>query len=534
MPDQAGTLERLAVQLGRAVGQLAVNLDDGHALETFAALGVRFPAGFLNEQAITPARSTAAGAADAVDSATAVLADTIRTGTPAAIVAAGTALLTGVGSTFTAVDALGDQIRRHGAALPGIDQQQVDELTSGLRRKLFDQVLVAAADRASPVTAAFLLLTGIIDRVHHAGDPANPAKPEYEEVRVRFDQLIPLLTDPAGRLRARYGWGDPASDGVALLNGLHDALALMGLPALLTPEAAAPPRLRSLDFELTPANGGLDVSLPAALSDHTDVTSKLGKPGWKLAIKADWDSAAGSSVEMRAPLTITGARGDSAQVVLSATPETPIVLLGQAGGSRLEVAKLELGASVEFDDAGATPVLGGRLISGKLVIDTSQADGFVAKVFSGVTLEAGFETGFRFDPGQGLQFAGTGGIEIELPVHAELGPAEVHAVHLAARFGGGRVPIELSTDFSVRLGPIEASVERVGLLAELSFPDGGGNLGPARLDFAFKPPGGAGLTVNAGVVTGGGFLAFDPDRGEYGGAGSSRRGCPTSATGSRC
>jgi hypothetical protein len=44
-----------------------------------------------------------------------------------------------------------------------------------------------------------------------------------------------------------------------------------------------------------------------------------------------------------------------------------------------------------------------------------------------------------------------------------------------------------------------------------------GNLGPVDLVQKFKPPTGVGLSVDAPVVTGGGFLRFDPARQEYSG-----------------
>ena len=52
----------------------------------------------------------------------------------------------------------------------------------------------------------------------------------------------------------------------------------------------------------------------------------------------------------------------------------------------------------------------------------------------------------------------------------------------------------------------------------VSFPPGGGNLGPVDLGFAFKPPNGVGISIDAGVVSGGGFLYIDSARGEYAGA----------------
>ncbi len=58
----------------------------------------------------------------------------------------------------------------------------------------------------------------------------------------------------------------------------------------------------------------------------------------------------------------------------------------------------------------------------------------------------------------------------------------------------------------------------MGLLCNFSFPKGGGNLGPANASFAFKPPTGVGLSVDAGIIAGGGFLYIDTEHGQYAGA----------------
>ncbi len=67
------------------------------------------------------------------------------------------------------------------------------------------------------------------------------------------------------------------------------------------------------------------------------------------------------------------------------------------------------------------------------------------------------------------------------------------------------------------LGPIQASVDRIGLAAHLSFPISGGNLGPADLAISFKPPNGLGIAIDVGVAAGGGYILFDPDKGQYAG-----------------
>jgi hypothetical protein len=62
---------------------------------------------------------------------------------------------------------------------------------------------------------------------------------------------------------------------------------------------------------------------------------------------------------------------------------------------------------------------------------------------------------------------------------------------------------------------VTAVVENVGLRSDVRFRPG--NLGPADLDITFKPPNGLGLAIDAPVVSGGGFLQFDPEKGEYSG-----------------
>src|SRR5207249_228782 len=99
------------------------------------------------------------------------------------------------------------------------------------------------------------------------------------------------------------------------------------------------------------------------------------------------------------------------------------------------------------------------------------------------------------------------------------GPIEIQSVYLSAGVSNTGIPIELSGAFKASLGPLQASVDRIGVHADLSFPEGGGgNLGPAQFDVRFKPPTGVGLSVDAGIVSGGGFLYVDSARGEYAGA----------------
>jgi hypothetical protein len=140
-------------------------------------------------------------------------------------------------------------------------------------------------------------------------------------------------------------------------------------------------------------------------------------------------------------------------------------------------------------------------------------------LLAGVRLESGFDTGLSWSPSQGAQFTGSAALEIAIPSHVTLGPLEILSLYLrAALAADGAIPVELSGGFKATLGPLTASVDRLGAIATFKFPPGGGNLGPADVAFSFKPPNGVGLAIDAGVVKGGGFLYLDFENGEYAGA----------------
>ncbi|RSS63481.1 DUF6603 domain-containing protein, partial [Streptomyces sp. WAC06614] len=425
-------------------------------------------------------------------------------------------------------------LRASGPTLPGISQQQVDELATDLETKL-SKLSLARAMNASPLMAAWYTLFGVLEWTFHPGEPAtDPTRPPYEQLDLYLERLLPSLLDPAGQLRERYGWGTAALDAAKLLAVLEIVLTRVGLPALFVPATATtPPLLQALAVDLTPTADGAGLDVEVVLRGEGEVTRPVEglRPGVTGTVGVGGTLPTGARGELRPSFALRIAPPAPDRPVelllsvrLESRPGQPIVLLGQAGGSRLEIdafsvaAGLALTADPATGHAHGAPLAEASLSGGRLIIDASSGDGFVSSVLAGGRLEAGFELGLAFAPDTGLRFTGSGGLEVQIPVHLALGPVEIHTVLLAARLGGGSVPVELSAGFTAALGPVTAAVERMGVVAEFSLPPGGGNLGPAQLDFAFKPPSGIGLLVDAGVVTGGGYLYADPDRGEYAGA----------------
>src|SRR6185436_9038336 len=66
---------------------------------------------------------------------------------------------------------------------------------------------------------------------------------------------------------------------------------------------------------------------------------------------------------------------------------------------------------------------------------------------------------------------------------------------------------------------LNAVVENIGLGVDFALVnDRSGNAGPLDVALRFKPPKGVGLSLDTGVVKGGGYLFFDFDKEEYAGA----------------
>ncbi len=86
------------------------------------------------------------------------------------------------------------------------------------------------------------------------------------------------------------------------------------------------------------------------------------------------------------------------------------------------------------------------------------------------------------------------------------GPFELQLINFGLDPQGGsfsKLAVEMSASFGVSLGPFAASVDRLGVLLQLDL--GGGT----PITFALKPPNGIGLSLDAGIVKGGGYLSVD-------------------------
>ena len=195
----------------------------------------------------------------------------------------------------------------------------------------------------------------------------------------------------------------------------------------------------------------------------------------------------------------------------------PALLIGSRNGTRLEIGDLvisgEADLTIEKQDFGVLF----EALSSAFIIARGEGDSFLQQVLPKDPVPVNFDLAVGWSNRRGLYFRGSAGLEVVLPVHLDLFGLRVESVYIALKATAHGLVATAATTARVQLGPVVANVDRMGLDAKFSFPESGGNLGPVNVALDFKPPSGLGLRIDAGPVTGGGFISLDYAKGRYAG-----------------
>ena len=426
---------------------------------------------------------------------------------------------------------------------------------AGLGRDLADVLLTVEMSARHPVLRSVLALVALLDAAEdHDPRPAvlqdgHIVRDEFRVDHYHFDRLADLVHDPAAALRAEYG---NTLETKADANAMADRLFPRFVRLLRQLGVSCRYGINPADSDLLgDAVPFLDHALIVYATDPLDGVS--AEAGAVFIISAAEQGDLGLVIQPFGELSSTTTVGawllelsltagvnllavgrhgltllaDAAAAEVTGTitltlpvpDEGPGFVFGSPDGSHLAISGVKLQVGTSLSDARQSLALSAGVTSAELVLDPRDWDGFVASVLPSDGVNATFALGVAWSNETGLTLHGSGGLEATFPVDLSIGGITLPSVHLGIQAGDAGLTAEASASLLAEFGPITALVDRLGLSAVLvGRPDRDGNLGPVDLSFGFKPPTGAGLSVNAGAVTGGGFLSFDPDRGEYAGA----------------
>jgi hypothetical protein len=438
-------------------------------------------------------------------------------------------------------------------ALRRLEQQGPLAALEGLGRELVDLLLMAFLESRTPaVRPAAALLTLLEPAEERQGNEpivqgGRLVRDTYRLDRWHADRLPALLKDPLAVLRAEYGNAmQTAADAHAMAEKLFPRLVrllrALGVTcrygfdpddAVVLGDAAplvAHALIVYVDDPLygAAAESGIVLSLSAAdqgdlglvISPFGTIAVQGSAGPWKIAaaLTAGIDVVAWGrhGVTLLASPGTIEAKG-SASATLATSDALPAYVIGQPDGARIEVDGARLGFDVTLSDAHASLAVSADVLAAALVIAPGNGDEFLASLLPSEGLRTEFDLGLAWSSDKGLTLRGSAGLEATVPVGLSVAGVSLLSLHVALQARDGDVRAEVSASLSASIGPVRALLDRVGIEGALSFPQGGGNLGVVDLDFGFKAPSGVGLSIDAGPVVGSGFLAFDPERGEYAG-----------------
>ena len=258
------------------------------------------------------------------------------------------------------------------------------------------------------------------------------------------------------------------------------------------------------------AAGGLGGSLeinpgpPSAIKAALSLAVNQSKPIDGTSVTLGLTGSAGVAVLV--PVVPPGAVQVSGDYALG------IQLKRSKANGALVIGSDELGVKLSIGELGISMLLKNGAPALQFFAHDARAtirpsDGFL-KLILGDGIEVGLDVTAEADVAGKLRLVNGTGLHASLPVPTlPTGPFQLQLINLGLDPIGGsfaHLQVEVSASFGVELGPFAGTVDRLGVLLDLDVKNAG-----HPISFAFKPPNGIGLSLDAGVIKGGGYLSVD-------------------------
>jgi hypothetical protein len=520
-------IAKLGASLARMLGEVGTFTVD---LDT-EGLGFQMPDAIVTDINVQVAGKALASGGDILREAAGKLDTAAISGNDAQLTAALATLVNGLHLFLNAAKQLVDRIDAKAASLPEPERSAAKAFAQMMARKVIDSLIITFLEQQRPRLAFLLKLLGLIDwRVIELSGEPNEARHIRKDIRL--ERIKGLFNDPAGHFANVWGWGTAAFDPSELLSSVlafyHEEATIKfgrsGADAFLQ----RGPFRWSRDSLVAPPGLRLDIS--ADVKHNFDQRVPLSAK-WGMDFKSSLALGGGAIFRLKPPFEFSvepkagTASGAASFMVNRNATARGLSIIGGNDLIRLTAENVGLGAeltvgAITSGRVTIEPGVSAELKALTLSLGSAGSDNFLASLLAGADIKGVFDIGLHWTLEKGLMVKGAGGLEITIPMHQSLGIATFDTLYIILKIrDDGLFALETSAGIKGQLGPLAASVERMGANVTLGFSDGAdGNLGPINLDLAFKPPNGVGLSLDVGIIKGGGFLSLDVDKGEYAGA----------------
>jgi len=275
----------------------------------------------------------------------------------------------------------------------------------------------------------------------------------------------------------------------------------------------------AVSFSLSPANRG-DLGLVVIPSGNFNFTQTLDKWLVQAKLSAGIEGFAIGKDDITL-LASTETSSFDASLTVHKMPETenaPAVLWGSTDGSHLQIGALLASAAINYSNKVFAFDLFAQALTSSIKISPSDGDGFINSILPAEGINLDFDFGLGWSNQSGLYFKGSVGSEAVFPIHKTiLDTLVIEQLYLRFLAKDSALQFESSLDFRVKIGPVDATVNNVGIKSVINDLGETGNIGFGNLSLGFAPPKGIGIQVKSEIITGGGFLELDFDNHRYAG-----------------
>ncbi|MEA2325590.1 MAG: hypothetical protein QOE68_549, partial [Thermoanaerobaculia bacterium] len=343
------------------------------------------------------------------------------------------------------------------------------------------------------------------------------AKAASDAIFAPLAELADLLATQLTRhtdthIRALYGRDAPPIAGAPVANAIFERTLVF--PVTAHDESTGADATILLTAILVPAiHGGPGLSLrfagatfEAPLGEDWIFKASLGSAS---SLSLWWIKGQGIRIDAPAQTAV------QVEIALAPDPDRTPLALSIADNTRFEIAdvSLKLSANAREIDARAT------IHNAALIVGKEKSDSFSGSKLPANGARGTFDLEIGLSSVRGFYIGGTAGLTATIPLNSDLGPLHLDTLTIDVRpdSAASAIRVKAGLALSLKVGPVTAVVDGIGMRLTISFPETGANLGIVDFAPAFQPPSGLGIVIKAGPVSGGGYIYYDEPSGRYSG-----------------